>query len=481
MPSIQTWLPSRKRSCHACLPPITERPASDPSTSQGCDVPIPGSLLARGEFPHHALHSRPEPRGSDRGPHCPLWLRPVQDRPRVSRPLLGHLDVISRDVIAGWAADPAHPRLNVPLRLMVNGHVTELSGGQTRNDLKALFQDSTGEYGFRVTDNPLPLSPFVESRVEVTFAATGQLVPGGRATIPPLGSPLAASARTSRMPIVVTTTGRAGSSLLMARLARHPDVLVGRDHPYELKLLSYYTLALNTLMAKADRQRSTRPDNMLPAAPARSFFVGYNPFHEGQDCQDPKLRSFWEESSPDILRECFVSLIEAYYGRVAQLTNKPNAPYFAEKIGTSDLARRAANFMYGTVHEIMLVRDPRDVICSAGSFWKRSIDDSISALRVGFDLMMRPRIEPGLRQYVLRYEDLVLEPSVAMDRVFTFLGLSSGIAPDQDAEAQVFRTHGTSASPESTVGRWRRELGPDRLAVVNREFAAFLDQFGYRK
>ena len=394
----------------------------------------------------------------------------------MSAALVGHVDIVSHGLLAGWAADRSRPLTKVTLTVAVNGLSAQFSAEQPRTDLKSVFENATGEYGFRFSDSPLPLSPFIENRIEIRFADDGAIVPGGEITLPPLGTRLPQAGRAGlTTPILVTTTGRSGSSLLMARLAQHPAILVARDHPHELKLLSYYALALNTLVSGADRERSTNADNMLAT---KRYFVGFNPYNDETQRHDPVFQSFWTESSPDILRACFVALIDAYYARRTGRAGKPHARFFAEKIGTAELARHAASFMFGTVNEIMLVRDPRDIACSARSFWQRSFDRSIVVLRNGFKTMSRPRAEPG-RRHILRYEDLVLKPHDAMRDVCAFLGIEYLPSLLGSGEGRVFQAHGTSVSPEQSIGRWRRELSAENIAIANRAFAPFLRRYGY--
>ena len=392
--------------------------------------------------------------------------------------MLGHVDRLTRNLISGWAANPSRPNQVVAVRLTIDGVRTRIEAGEARDDLTGLFPGATGRYGFSLSGHPLPISPFTEAAVELVFAANGETLPGGKATLPPLGSPHADAAQLPRTPIVLTSTGRAGSSLFMRRLAQHPDVLVARGHPHELMLLSYYALAFNTLTANADRARSTDPDTML--ASAHRFHVGFNPFNDLEDAGEPMLRAFWNMTAPDILRGSFISLIDAYYTALAQTARKPRARFFAEKIGTSAMVRQAAGFLFGAVREIVLVRDPRDVVCSSKHFWKRGFADSVRSLRGQLAGMARPRTEPGLTQHVVRYEDLLTRPDDTMRAVCGFLGIAAAAsAPEHEAERSIFEAHGTSASPEATVGRWRRELSTEEAAIANREFAPFLLAYGY--
>jgi hypothetical protein len=185
-------------------------------------------------------------------------------------------------------------------------------------------------------------------------------------------------------------------------------------------------------------------------------------------------------TAPDMLRTSFGALIQEYYSRVSERTNKPDAQFFAEKIGTVDLARQGAAFMFGKVSEIVLVRDPRDVVCSSRAFWKSNFAESVKGLRGSFISMSKPRFERGFTQHVVRYEDLLTRTTETITAVFAFLGLpAADLQADTEIEARTFERHGTTASPEETIGRWRRELSDEEAAIANREFAPFLDQFGY--
>jgi hypothetical protein len=393
--------------------------------------------------------------------------------------LMGHVDTVTPSRITGWAADPARPDAALEVIIRLNDRRARVTADRMRPDLVAAFAGATGRYGFVLDGGPLPLSPFVRTEVEVVFAEGGAPVPGGRAVVGPAGSGAPAPDRAGRpAPLVVTTMGRTGSSLLMARLARHPAILVARGHPYEMKLLSYYAAALRTLLAEADTERSTRPDTMVAAE--QRFFVGSNPFNPGVDARDDVMAGFWMLDAPARLRACFAGMLDDYYGRVAEASGKAGARYFAEKIGTSDLVREAAAYLFGPVCEIVLVRDPRDLICSAGAFWGRGFADSVTALKGAFARVTRPRREPGLRQMLVRYEDLIARPEAVMAAMCGFLGVGeAALAPDGAAEAAVFARHGTVRVLEETVGRWRRELDGAQVAVAEREFGAVLARYGY--
>ena len=391
----------------------------------------------------------------------------------------GHVDIVSHNLIAGWAADPANPSKEVAVRVTVDGRSVRVIANQFRESLKSDFEGATGNYEFRLTEQLLPMSPFKDHEIAVYFAGSEILLPGGKVHLPTLGTPLPSEHKDGGLtPIVITSTGRAGTSLLMGRLGRHPNILVAREHPHELMLLGYYVSAFRALTAEADHKRSTNHENML--APGRRFFTGSNPYHDPVDERDPLLKSFWNETVPDSLRDCFSALVCDYYRRLAERQAKPGARYFAEKISSSDLAREGTAHFFGEVREIVLVRDPRDVVCSSKSFWKRDFAASIGIIRAQLMNMARPRVEPGLRQLILRYEDLILLAEETMARVFEFLDLQqTSIEHDQEKESRIFQFHGTSSSQEATIGRWKREMTTEEADLVNSELAKVIEHFGY--
>ena len=246
----------------------------------------------------------------------------------------GHIDTLTRSLIVGWAANPQHPDQELRLHVTVDGRRFTVIAGDMREDLLSLFPGSTGKYGFRVEDEALRLSPFTSHDITIAFARTGAALPGGKITIPAMGSAgalrnPAAIENSALSPVIVTSTGRSGSSLLMHRLSRHPAIAVAREHPYEVKLLSYYAYALRTLISKADRRNSSNPETM--GAVANRHFIGFNPYNDENEERQPDLADFWNVEAPDLLAGTFAHLIERYYRHVAEAAKKPAGKVFRRK------------------------------------------------------------------------------------------------------------------------------------------------------
>lgn len=391
----------------------------------------------------------------------------------------GHVGVISRGGISGWAANPENPDEEVVLIVRVNGRPSRVRANEMREELKKDFPGATGKYAFKFQPAHWPLSPFQTFEIEVRYAADGQLLPRGKATLHAVGSGPESKppAVPEMMPLLLTTTGRSGSSLLMGRLGNHPEILVAREHPFEMKLLSYHSLALRTLVSDSDRKNSTDPDTM--GGNRNKYFIGFNPFNTPNSRREAGMSAYWNGTLPNTLRDTFRSLTDEFYKAYGISTGKPAAKYFAEKVGTLDVAVQGTRFMYGALKEIVLLRDPRDVVCSARAFWKLGFPQAVENISNQMTYMTRPRKDGHEAPYMVKYEDLVLKPSETLGAIFGYLGLDASKSPDVSEDAAIVAHHVTSGSPSKSIGRWRRDLTAEELQICNKTFGPMLPNNGY--
>ena len=99
-------------------------------------------------------------------------------------------------------------------------------------------------------------------------------------------------------------------------------------------------------------------------------------------------------------------------------------------------------------------------------------------------ILKSPRL-PSLPAVAVQIIDLVQQPEVALPPVLEALGLDSSptiiarmvaaAAPD----VPDMQGHGTTASPDASIGRWQADLPPDLRDLVNAEFRDLLTAFGY--
>ena len=76
-------------------------------------------------------------------------------------------------------------------------------------------------------------------------------------------------------PLMLTTMGRAGTTWTMRLLSEHPEIVVHRWHPYELRTARYWWHMLKTLSEPRDPHHSAQADRFQ----TNKQWVGYNPFY----------------------------------------------------------------------------------------------------------------------------------------------------------------------------------------------------------
>lgn len=368
--------------------------------------------------------------------------------------LRGYVDQVTHHTVTGWAFDDNAPETAVEIIISVNGSaVGGVLADQFREDLMTLGEGSTGKYGFQFSFDP-SLSPFVENEVEVTFKQTAALLPKGERSLRKLASTPRAQ---TPVPILITAMGRSGTSLLMNRLASHVDIVVAGEFPYEIKMLSYYSLAFRTLVSEGERDRSTDPDRM--ASEAERFSIGFNPFNH------PNHRSvlgnqalhddFFLGTVPAIIGEGFKDIILRYYDLVRIRSGKLRTRYLAEKIHPDMTSRLVPRFLFGTVKEIVLIRDPRDLLCSFDSYWKFSGEEAIESIANTMNAMAAICQEQREDIIVVKFEDLVLRQPETLGSIAAFLELDGKLDGHISDDTNRFRGHGTAQTPKrpSAVGR----------------------------
>jgi hypothetical protein len=280
-------------------------------------------------------------------------------------------------------------------------------------------------------------------------------------------------------PILVTAPGRSGTTLLMGLLAKSPAIVAAELVPYELRLLSYYSAAFNVLTAPADLDRSTHPDKLE----GDGFHIGFNPFHAAQYAgafrDRSQLADYIQAFAPDRTLAYVRDMMGEYYARLARDKGKTEARYFAEKgnnlhIPTRNFTRRA----FGRVRELVIVRDPRDVLCSHMAYFSSTPEKAFNQLSHASRQLLAIRAEARPDTHILKYEDMVTADPACFAALSAFL--DTPVEPETGVRPQeVFRKHGTSVSPEASVARWRTNL-PDALrARCAADWGVFLAGFGY--
>jgi len=290
-------------------------------------------------------------------------------------------------------------------------------------------------------------------------------------------------------PLLVTTAGRSGSTMLMKALCASAEVVAPAFYPYETRPLTYYWRVSQVASRPGDPIGSMSPDGFELTRGS----VGYNPYFTDpflNSMPDGRLRSWLSIEAPRRMARHTIDLVDAYGDTLCASLGKRGARFIAEKILPSSLVNYIlAHHPHGK--EIFLVRDCRDVLLSSWDFAQRrdvngfglsggTLEEEIE--RHVSHSAQRARTYLDRRDEVLlvRYEDLVRDPAAELARIFDYVGLDpEGVDAAVAAVNDVEPGHMTSRSREQSTQRWRRALTPEQQAMAAEMHREFLETFGY--
>jgi hypothetical protein len=414
-----------------------------------------------------------------------LVLESSIDRPSVERGAGVARDDWSLDV-RGWAVGAAAPVEHVEFSVggvflrRVPCDVARPALAAERPDLSG-----AGSSGFYATlsglDLPRPFQVALDAVLADGRRAPIGLIRGTRAQLTTSFAP-------RLQPLMVSGPGRAGSTIFMQMLAGHGRIAVHPPFDEEPRVATYWVDVLRAL---------ARPESWIrqisPAGPlADDWWLGR---------RDPVPRKLRSESLQGWLAGQAVedvgafaqSRIEATYTRIEAEEGKSGTTYFAEKV-RNDIVSDLLWELYPDAREVVLVRDPRDVLTSILATTDRRAAQPLPedpARWVGEEFTRRILVVLDSwqgrrdRTYLVRYEDLMMRPRETLAGVAGYLGLDAGPdSVDPMIEGAGRRLpgmdeHRTSADSASSIGRWRRDLDPQLAEACERAVAPALEAWGY--
>ena len=389
--------------------------------------------------------------------------------------------------ISGWVLGRDAPVQTVEV---VHQHVPlrSVPAGLERLDVGWSYPDvaHAANSGFNLRTAALGLPETFVLRLEAGFA-DGHRVPF--ALIRGRRRALSIAPATTLHPIAVTGLGRCGSTLAMAMLAGHPQVVAASGFPYAARPGAYWLQMLRVLSGPADSVGSAHPDTFEQ----NIHWVGSHPFNAAPLTDTPAAGEWLGCVYPEQLASFCAWSADALYQRVAADQGRTRARYWAEKHEPGAVPRLLSE-LDGDGRELLLVRDFRDMACSMLEFARRrgqahgaTDEEFIVSLAPAVARLVAYASERGERAHVVRYEELVTEPRETLAGILAHLELDAGdalldeLVGSATAASPELTAHRTTPDAEASIGRHTEELSPEAAEAAEAAFGPALDTFGYQR
>ena len=389
--------------------------------------------------------------------------------------LIGHIDRLDRHYLSGWAVDTENPEAIVEIAVLVNGQEWKrIKADNPRTDLFERGDFGHGAHGFTyLFDRPMSL--LFRYSIKLVGYCNGNSRPiAERELVPPSGI------SRPRTPVLVTASGRSGTTILMKHLSASKSIITYDKYPYEMKMLSYYCKAFDVMTASPSID-ATMPADAFYKDPNHLAANPFNHFDfEAAFGNTTTLYEFFDQRAAPRVAEAFRSTILEFYELLADQHEKSDSVYFAEKVDILHPTRNFVRLAFADMKEIVLVRDPRDLFCSYRSFWQSPSDEALSALKSIADEMVRLHSSQDKNKIIfVKYEDLVLQTDRTLYNISRFLNLDQDLEADPTSDAELFKSHGTSENISASVNRWKKDLNSGEIEQFEFIFNDFLEMYNY--
>jgi hypothetical protein len=423
----------------------------------------------------------------------PVRLWPSVAGATIDRPALDETGNGWSLTVAGWVVGQSSPVAEV--HVLFDGALVRRTPVQVDRPGAALLFDGlpwAGHSGFEVHLGLIGLPS--TSQLEVV-AVLDEGSPVHLASIQVSHRALVTPYEPLLSPITVTSLGRMGTTWLMRLLAHHPEVVVHPQYPHELGMAKHWAHLLRVAAAPADHLTSAHPETFTTDA----GHTGHNPYFGNFLNGSPDLNAWLGARQPSLLGACAQQSIDEFYGEVARLTGTTTPRLFAEKSLPDHVPDVLAD-LYPDRRELILVRDIRDVICSAiafdakrgnRSFGRELADDDlgfVSQLQVDLGQLVRSWQRRKGTALLVHYETLINAPDQTLHQILEHLGLAhtpaivAAVLEAAAATTPELDDHRTTANPAASIGRWRTDLAqvhPDLPEHCEELFGPLLSELGY--
>ncbi|NRA96919.1 MAG: sulfotransferase [Planctomycetes bacterium] len=386
--------------------------------------------------------------------------------------------------LSGWAfSTSGNPEITALCIVAEDVDVARINPGLPRPDVAEHIPDAPDTPGFFLAISAL------ECDTAFSFDVTAERADGDRtilATVRGTRDPIAPARDARFHPVVLNCLGRVGSTWISFLLDRHPEVLAYRPFEFETRTLVYWLEMLKAIGRPRSYFQTFAADLSNPR-----WWLGDADPAPVRSLPDDQILQWMGGAGVQGLAAFCASQTDGFYARVAHLQEKPRARLFVEKTG-HPFHCRAIRELYPDVREIFLVRDFRDMFTSM----RQHFAEHLSGAHPDHQLLesVTAELQTYARQWerrhadarLLRYEDLVREPEATLVDLLGWMQVDSSKAivdamlagarasrPDLQAE------HRTAASPEESIGRWKRDLPAPLAEACDGALGPLAAIFGY--
>jgi protein-tyrosine sulfotransferase len=272
-------------------------------------------------------------------------------------------------------------------------------------------------------------------------------------------------------PFFIQASGRSGTTLLRTILLRGDELIIPPESNYLIPELIIQFL-----------KNSSKSWRDLVAILILHL----------REAQGQEYFGYWKADLARIERVCLELPVESRsLHQVVQtifLDGCNSNKLWGDKTPILLFAQEYLSFLYPNAKYIFLVRDGRDVIRSRIDHRSdATIDNSIRRWNESCEIIFKAKGMLSPEKYkILRYEDLVSEPEVEVQRVCEFLSVSySPKMLDHEIRQELGDAgkshHVNTRKPINTdsIGRWKNYFSHQETEKLNRVLEKNLDAFGY--
>ncbi len=422
----------------------------------------------------------------ERGVQCSDALRGFS----IELPLAGTAREAYSFEFAGWVL--AGQSAAVQIELIANdGPVRRIPIIFPRPDVAACYPETPQDtkVGFWIPVSVIGMTPEFELLVQVVLE-NRRRVPIGRVC----GRHRAVPSRfePTIQPLLVNSLARTGTTWMMRLLSEHPSIATLRMYPYEGRPGRYWMQLLGAMAEPAYQAQSVSKLGNFDA----EWWISQDPFQRGYLSQNAPLQQWFNSRFVEQVSILCQRSLEDCYQEIAALQSQGTPIYFAEK-HIPDEVPGIIWELYPHSREVFVVRDFRDMLCSIRAFNAKrgtvgfnrdlvaSEEEYIYRLGSEAQQLLSSWKTRRQRACLVRYEDLVLQPTETLQKVLSYLELESGNLLIEDmlrralVDTPELEAHRTSGTVRASIARWREDLDSDSKLLCEQVFGDSLKEFGY--